>query len=107
MLTRTFREAGVAPGTASGALVQAREAGVAGTRGCPSSLNLLASRATSLGRLRLPPHPPEAGGALAALLRRDGSRGGDVLRFGARYGSSDSLPMGTPGYRPRPRNAAG
>jgi hypothetical protein len=62
--------------------------------------NLLASRATSLGRLRLPPHPPEAGGALAALLRRDGSRGGGVLRFGARYGSSDSLPMGTPGYRP-------
>src|SRR5206468_3856955 len=37
---------------------------------CPRALNLLASRATSLGRLRLPPHPPEAGGALAALLRR-------------------------------------
>ena len=58
----------------------------------PRPLNLLASRATSLGRLRLAPHPPEAGGALAALLRRDGSRGGDALRFGARYGSSDSLP---------------
>jgi hypothetical protein len=62
--------------------------------------NLLASRASSLGHIRLPPHPPEAGGALAALLRRDDSRGGCVLRFGARYGSSDSLPMGTPRYRP-------
>ena len=75
-------------------------------RGCPPALNLLASRATSLGRLRLPPHPPEAGGALAALLRRGGSRGGGVLRFGARYGSSDSLPMGTSGHRPRPTHAS-
>jgi len=38
-------------------------------QGCPRSLNLLASRATSLGRLRLAPHPPRRG-SLAALLRR-------------------------------------
>jgi len=54
-------------------------------------LNLLASRASSLGRLRLAPHPPRRG-PLVALLRRDDSRGGGALRFGARYGSSDSLP---------------
>jgi hypothetical protein len=57
-------------------------------------------RATSLGRLRPPPIPRD-GGALAAPLRGDGSRGGGALRFGARYGSSDSLrkasPAGGPG----------
>src|SRR6266851_954693 len=37
------------------------------------------------------PHPPKRG-SLAALLRRDDSRGGGALLFGARYGSSDSLP---------------
>src|SRR5438552_17726036 len=38
------------------------------------------------------PPSPETGVALAALPRRDGSRGRGALRFGARYGSSDSLP---------------
>ena len=38
----------------------------AGSRGALVRSNLLASRATSLGHIRLPPHPPEAGGALAA-----------------------------------------
>ena len=60
--------------------------------GCPRPLNLLASRDSSLGRLLLPPIPRD-GGALAVPLRGDGSRGGGALRFGARYGSSDSLPM--------------
>jgi len=60
-------------------------------RACRRPLNLLASRASSLGRLRLAPHPPRRG-SLVALLRRDDSRGGGALRFGARYGSSDSLP---------------
>ena len=75
--------------------------GAAG-RGCPPPLNLLASRATSLGRLRLPPIPRD-GGALAARLRRDGSRGGDALRFRARYGSSDSLRMAAPPRGAYPR----
>jgi len=57
----------------------------------PRTLNLLASRATSLGRLRLAPHPPRRG-SLAQPAAQAGSRGGGALRFGARYGSSDSLP---------------
>src|SRR6266568_1689203 len=46
---------------------RSREAAVGGRQGgAVVRSNLLASRATSLGRLRLPPHPPEAGGAPAA-----------------------------------------
>ncbi|MDP2703154.1 MAG: hypothetical protein Q8P98_13915, partial [Candidatus Rokubacteria bacterium] len=69
-------------------------------RGALVRSNLLASRASSLGRLRLPPIPRDGGALLAAPLRGDGSRGGGALRFGARYGSSDSLPMAPPAPGP-------
>src|SRR6266849_6255132 len=41
-----------------------------------------------------PPGPPspETGVAHRSACGGDGSRGGGALRFGARYGSSDSLP---------------
>ena len=45
------------------------------------------------------PPSPEAGCARRPL-RQDGSRGGGVLRSGARYGSSDSLPMAPPASPP-------
>src|SRR5213075_2929141 len=41
-----------------------------------------------------PPAPPSprGGGCARRPAAQGGSRGGDALRFGARYGSSDSLP---------------
>jgi hypothetical protein len=42
----------------------------------------------SLGHLRWPPHPPEAGGK--PRPSRDSARS-DALRFAPRYASSDSL----------------
>jgi len=45
-----------------------------------------------------PPGPPspETGVARRPASGGDGSRGGGALRFGARYGSSDSLPTAPP-----------
>ena len=75
--------------------------------GVPSSAKTSSPRrATSLGRLRLPPIPRD-GGALAAPLRGDGSRGGVALRFGARYGSSDSLRKAAPARGAYPRVGMG
>src|SRR5438445_8604547 len=62
-----------------------------GGQASPRALNLLASRAASLGRLRLGPPSPETGVARRPAAQA-GSRGGGALRFGARYGSSDSPP---------------
>src|SRR5438132_11131119 len=50
-----------------------------------------------------PPRPPspETGVARRPACGGDDSRGGGALRFGARYGSSDSLPRGClPATRP-------
>ncbi len=63
--------------------------------GCRRPLNLLASRASSLGRLRPPPIPRDGGCARRPACGGVDSRGGGALRFGARYGSSDSLPPAT------------
>ncbi|MFQ5804571.1 MAG: hypothetical protein ACE5JQ_16905, partial [Candidatus Methylomirabilales bacterium] len=50
----------------------------------------------SLGRLRWPPHPPEAGGRLRGPTPLSRSERSGVLRFAARYGSSDSLGKASP-----------
>ena len=65
-------------------------------QGIASSAQSSSPRAPPRSGASARPPSPETGVALAALLRRDGSRGGDALRFGARYGSSHSLPTQSP-----------
>ena len=53
---------------------------------------------SSLGRLRWPPHPPDAGGSPRRPPLVAGSERSGVLRFAARYGSSDSLRKASPAH---------
>src|SRR5439155_8666174 len=54
-----------------------------------------------------PPSPRGGGYARRPACGGDGSRGGDALRFGARYGSSDSLPMAPACLPPMAEGACG
>jgi len=74
-----------------------RRAGLRGRR-VPSS----AQPPRLARRLARAPPLPRDGGRSPPLLRRDDSRGGGALRFGARYGSSDSLPTAPAGRASQP-----